>query len=274
MSDDLAGRVALVTGAGNGIGAAIAAMLAQHGAHIVVADVEAASAESVVDELPSKSSVWVGDLAAAGASDEVVAVALDNFGQLDIVVNNAGYSNNALIEDMTEEVFRDVLEIDLVVPWLLLKAAAPHLKASAAATGRAAKVTNIASMAAYGSAHGQSNYTSAKAGLIGLTKSLAREWGPQNVCVNAVAPGTVDTRLMRPRTADSVLQIGNRAIPYGLAPQTEAFYTAVIPMIPLGRIGRADEVAATVAFLCSAGSDYLTGQVLNVGGGAPGGMTS
>jgi len=271
---DLTGRVAIVTGAANGIGKAVATTLAERGAHIVVADVETGPAQAVTAALPTKAALWAGDLASAGATDQVVATALDTFGRLDIVVNNAGYSRNAAIEDMTEDMFRDVLEIDLVVPWLLLKVAAPHLKASAEASGSAAKVVNVASIAAYGSAHGQSNYTSAKAGLIGLTKSLAREWGPRNVCVNAVAPGAVDTRLTQRRTPDSVLHIGARAIPYGLSAEAAAFYTAALPMIPLARYGRVDEVAATVAFLSTAGSDYITGQVVNLSGGAPAGMTS
>jgi len=271
---DLTGRVAIVTGAANGIGLAIAAALAKRGANIVVADVEQSATEIAVSRLPTKSAWWIGDLTATDAPDAVIATAIDTFGGLDIVVNNAGYSRNALIENMSEEIFREVLEIDLVTPWRLLKGAARHLKASAANTGVPAKVVNISSMAASGSAHGQTNYTSAKAVLIGLTKSLAREWGPSNICVNAIAPGVIDTRLMRPRTDDSLLRIGDRSVPYGLAPEAAAQYDSIRATIPLRRSGHVDDVAETAAFLCCSGSDYLTGQVLNISGGAIAGMSS
>jgi len=272
--NDLAGRVAIVTGAANGIGLAIASALSGRGANVVVADVECSATEAAVAELPTRSASWIGDLTAREAPDAVVATAIETFGALHIVVNNAGYSRNSMIEEMSEDIFRDVLEIDLVTPWRLLKGAAPHLKDAAVKTGVASKVVNVSSMAAYGSAHGQSNYTSAKAGLIGLTKSLAREWGPNNVCVNAIAPGMIDTRLMRPRTEESLLRIGDRSVPYGLAPEVAAQYSSSLSTIPLRRSGSAKEVAETAAFLCTSGSDYLTGQVLNVGGGITVGMSS
>jgi len=272
--NDLTGRVAIVTGAANGIGRAIASVLAERGANIVLADVERSATETAVSQLPTKSVSWIGDLTAAEAAEAVVATAIDTFGGLHILVNNAGYSRNAIIEEMSEEIFRDVLEIDLVTPWRLLKSVAGHLKVAAVETGSPSKVVNVSSMAAYGSAHGQSNYTSAKAGLIGLTKSLAREWGPSNICVNAIAPGIIDTRLMRPRSEDSLLRIGDRSVPYGLTPEVAAQYSSFLSSIPLRRSGSTHEVAKVVAFLCSSGSDYLTGQVLNIGGGITVGMSS
>jgi len=279
MADHLTGRVAIVTGAAHGIGRASAIHLAELGCDIVIADADEGGARELADDIATNTAIWTGDLTEEDAASAVVRAAVTEFGRIDIVVSNAGYSRNALIEDMTESVFREMIDIHQVVPWRLLKAAAPHLTASAErvdADGHrcAAKVVTMASMSAYGSGHGQTNYGSAKAGLIGLTKALAREWGPRNICVNAVAPGVIDTRLTRVANPDTVAHIGGREVPYGLSEQTAQAMNMGVLLTAVGRSGTDQDVAGTVGFLCSPASDYITGQVLNVSGGMASCMSS
>jgi 3-oxoacyl-[acyl-carrier protein] reductase len=168
-----------------------------------------------------------------------------------------------------------MLDVHTLAPFRILRAAAPHLREPAKqerAEGREVfrKVVNVASMAAYGNP-GQANYSTAKAGVIGLTKTLAREWGPFKINVNAVAYGLIDTRLTQAKTDETTVQVGERTVTIGIPEQTRAMMGA---LIPLGRAGTTAEAAGGIAFLCSPWSDYVTGQVLNVGGGVPLGMSA
>ena len=236
----LEGRVALVTGAGRGIGKAIAARLSADGAAVVVNDVDEDVAREASAGIPS-SAIAVGSVADAAATDEMVAVAEREFGTLDIVVNNAGLTRDSTIHRMSDEDWDIVLDVALKGTFYVCRSAARLLRRKDAEHHR--KVVNISSInGVYGVAF-NANYSAAKAGVIGLTKSLAREWAPLRINVNAVAPGFVETNL----TAD---------VEGGIA---EA--------IPARRAGSPEEVAACVGFLASEAASYVTGATLVVDGG-------
>jgi len=268
-------KVAVITGAARGIGRATAELLLAGGARVVIADVDGDAAARTAAELGGETAVWAGDLTADGAAEALIGTAVESWGRLDIVVNNAGYTLDAPIHKMSDGDFQAMLDIHTIVPFRILRAAAPHLREPAKrerAEGREVirKVVNVTSMAAYGNP-GQANYASAKAGLIGLTKTLAREWGAFKVCVNAAAFGLIDTRLTQAKGADSVIEVAGRAAHVGVPERVRSMLT---DLVPLGRAGTPSEAAGGVAFLCSPWSDYVTGQVLNIGGGVSMGMTA
>jgi 3-oxoacyl-[acyl-carrier protein] reductase len=246
---DLEGRVAIVTGAGSGIGRAIAHGLAARGAAIVVNDLDAESAARVAGEIVETAegrATWAaGSVATSEGTEAVVAAAESAFGGLDILVNNAGLTRDAWLHRMTDEQWDDVLNVVLRGAFLMCRSSARLLRPAA---GHNRKVVNIASIAGVYGAAGTCNYSAAKAGLIGLTRSLAREWAPLGINVNAVAPGLVtNTRL-----AD--------AMPEGLLEK-------MVALTPIGRGGLPEDVAAAVAFLASPDADYVTGQVVELHGG-------
>jgi 3-oxoacyl-[acyl-carrier protein] reductase len=267
-------KTAVITGGARGIGRATAELLVAGGARVLIADLDADAVHEAAQELGGGTVAWSGDLTGEDAAQELIATAADAFGgRLDIVVNNAGYTLDAPVHKLSDDDFQAMLDIHTIVPFRVLRAAAPLLREPAKAEraeGREVfrKVVNVASLAAYGNA-GQANYSAAKSGVIGLTKTLAREWGGYKVCVNAVAFGVIDTRLTAPKTDDTKIAIGDREIQVGIPEQAKAAMSAAIA---LGRPGTAQEAAGGIAFLCSPWSDYVTGQVLNVSGGIAFGM--
>jgi 3-oxoacyl-[acyl-carrier protein] reductase len=268
-------RVAIVTGGARGIGAAVAQRLSEGGARLVIADIDAEAATQTAASLPGEAEAWAGDLTEPNAAQELVDVVADRWGQLDIVVNNAGYTLDRALHTMSDEDFGRMHDIHLLAPFRVLRAAAPLLREPAKrerAEGREVfrKVVNVASVSAYGNA-GQTNYSAAKSGIIGLTRSLAKEWGPLRINVNAVAFGFISTRLTQPRSETSTVDIGGRTATVGVSAEALA---SLPSMISLGRPGTPEEAAGGVLFLCSPWSDYVTGQVLNVSGGVAIGMTS
>ena len=219
----LEGKVAVVTGSGRGIGRATAEKLSELGAQVVVNDIDADVAEQTASELPGETAVFAGNLLEDDAPDRLIATAVEAFGQLDIVVNNAGYTVDAPIHKMSDEDFREMLELHTVVPFKVIRAAAQHMREPAKrerAEGREVfrKIVNITSLAALGNA-GQANYSAAKAGLIGLTRTMAKEWGPFKVNVNAVAFGLIDTRLTVAKTDATMIAVGERQIHVGIPEQ-------------------------------------------------------
>jgi 3-oxoacyl-[acyl-carrier protein] reductase len=255
----LEGKAAIVTGSARGIGRATAALLAEHGARVVVNDLDADLADHAAEELGDAHVAFAGDLRQEGVPDALVRTAVDAFGQLDIVVNNAGYTWDGMAHKMTDEQFRAMLEIHTVAPFRVLRAAAPYLRDAGKAdreTGREVfrKVVNVTSISGTQGNVGQANYAAAKAGLVGLTKTLAREWGPFRVNVNAVAFGFVETRM----TAELPQHMRDAA------PQ----------IIPLGRPAQPEEAAGAIFFLCSPWSNFVHGQVITASGGQTTGMTS
>jgi 3-oxoacyl-[acyl-carrier protein] reductase len=273
----LDGKAALVTGSARGIGRAAAALLVEHGARVMVADLDGELAGETAAELGGTTAVFEGDLTKEGVCEALVAATVDAFGQLDIIVNNAGYTWDGIAHKMSDDQFRAMLEIHTVVPFRVLKAAAPHLREPAkqeAAEGREVfrKVVNVASISGTQGNVGQANYSAAKAGLIGLTKTLAREWGPSKVNVNAVAFGFVETRLTADRDeAGESIERGGQQIGLGIPGKIRELAAA---SIPLGRGATPEEAAGAIFFLCSPWSNFVHGQVLNVTGGQVAGMTS
>jgi 3-oxoacyl-[acyl-carrier protein] reductase len=277
MPFTLEGRTALVTGSGRGIGRAIARRLLASGANVMLNDIDAAILHEAETELaatvpatPTHTRSLAADLTHPATPAALVEATLAAFGSLDIIVNNAGYLWDSVIQKTTDEQFQSMLDIHLVAPFRILRAASTHIRDSAkreAAEGRRVmrKVVNITSIAGTDGNPGQSGYGSAKAGVIGLTKTLAKEWGRYNVNVNAVGFGLIDTRLVQPLDSPTAkLHMHGHEIRIGIQP---AMLEAAKTQIPLGRLGTPDEAAAAVLFFCSPLSDYITGETLLVTGG-------
>ncbi|UVL43246.1 SDR family oxidoreductase [Pseudomonas sp. B21-040] len=269
----LEGKVALVTGSGRGIGRSVALQLAAYGAKVVVNDLDAAPAEEVVAEIRNaggEAVACVGSVTTADFAERFVQTAVQNYGAIDIIINNAGYTWDNVIQKMTDEQWYAIIDCHLTAPFRILRAAQPIMSAQAkkdAAEGREVfrKVVNISSVAAGGNA-GQSNYSAAKAGIIGMTKTLAKEWGRLKVNVNAVAFGFIETRLTQPLAGNEskTVNIEGREIKVGV--QQERLDNASTA-IPLGRPGTAQEAAGSVVMLCLPEANYVTGQALVCGGG-------
>lgn len=269
-------KVAIVTGSARGIGRATAELLSAQGAKVLINDLDGDVAEQTASEIAGETVVYGGDLTKGDAPEQLVQTAIDAWGKVDIIVNNAGYTLDAPVHKLGDDDFQAMLDIHTVVPFRVLRAAAPHLREPAKrerADGREVfrKVVNITSVAGTMGNAGQSNYSAAKAGVVGLTKTLAKEWGQFKVNVNAVAFGFIETRLTAPKDEASVIEVGERTVQVGVPAQMRAMLET---LVPLGRAGTAQEAAGCVVFLCSPWSDYVTGQVLNVSGGVPIGMAS
>ncbi len=270
----LDGRVALVTGAGRGIGRAIALKLASEGARLVINDLdEAPVAETAgtIRAMGGEAAVCVGSVSDPDFGERFVASALDRFATLDIIVNSAGYTWDSVIQKMTDEQFQAMLDVHVMGAFRILRAAAEPIRRFAkaeAAAGREVfrKVVNISSVSGLGGNAGQINYAAAKAALVGMTKTLAKEWGRYRVNVNCVAFGFIRTRMTQPLgTGDAKVEVGGRGVSMGVQPQLiEALETQ---MIPLGRMGTPEEAAGGVYLFCIPESNYISGQVITVGGG-------
>jgi 3-oxoacyl-[acyl-carrier protein] reductase len=268
----LEGRTALVTGAGRGIGRAIARRLAAAGASVMVNDLDESMLLETEAELalPERVHHVQGDLTDPSTPEAVVQATLDAFGSIDIIVNNAGYSWDNVIQKTTDEQFQAMLEIHLVTPFRLLRAASAFIREKAkqemAAGARVMrKVVNITSIAGTDGNPGQVGYSSGKAGVIGLTKTLAKEWGRYNVNVNAVGFGLIETRLVQPLNGQGAsMEMHGHQIRLGVQP---SLLDSVRSACPLGRLGTPEEAASAVLFFCSPLSDYVTGEVLICGGG-------
>jgi 3-oxoacyl-[acyl-carrier protein] reductase len=271
---ELDGKVALVTGAGRGIGAEVARKLSAAGARVVISDIDADAAAEAAEGLDGDTATHVGDLTKDGACDAAVATAIEAWDRLDIVVNNAGYAWDAPLHKVTDEQFQAMLDIHTVVPFRVLRAAAPHLREPAKADreeGREVfrKVVNVTSLAGMMGNAGQAAYAAAKGGCVGLTRALAKEWGSLKINVNAIAFGFIDTRLTAPVGTVGEVSAGERTITLGIPEQARAMAEM---MISLGRSATPEEAARGVYFLSSPLSDYVHGQVLNVSGGLQMGM--
>lgn len=269
----LDGKVAIISGSGRGIGRALALKLASEGARIVVNDLDDGPAHEVIDAIRTaggEAAGCIGNVTDPDFGDRFVTAALESFGGLDIIVNNAGYTRDGVIQKQTDEQFQAMLDVHVTAPFRILRAAAEPLKMMAkreAAEGREVirKVVNISSMAGTHGNAGQVNYSSAKAAMVGMTKTMSKEWGRLKVCVNCVAFGFIETRLTRPNDDPATkIEIEGKVIQAGVPAE---MLGALKTTVPLGRAGTPEEAAGGVYLLCSPESDYISGQVLVVGGG-------
>jgi 3-oxoacyl-[acyl-carrier protein] reductase len=272
----LDGKVAIVTGSARGIGRATAELLAEHGASVLINDLDADVAQQTASEVEGETLVFAGDLTADGVCDQLVQTVIDQWGKVDILVNNAGYTLDAPIHKMSDEWFQKMLDIHSVAPFRMCRAVAPHMREPAKREreeGREVfrKIVNISSVSGTMGNAGQANYASGKSAVVGLTKTLAKEWGQFRINVNAVAFGFIETRLTAPKGEANIAQIGGQQVQLGIPEQLRSIGAM---MNPFGRPGTPQEAAGGVFFLCSPWSNFVTGQVLNVTGGQFTGMTS
>jgi 3-oxoacyl-[acyl-carrier protein] reductase len=271
----LDGKSAIVTGSARGIGRATAELLAEQGAQVLVNDLDGDIAEQASKEIAGETAVFAGDLTRPGVPDELVQKAIDSFGKIDIIVNNAGYTIDAPVHKMSDEHFQAMLDIHTIVPFRVIRAAAPHLREPAKKEreeGREVfrKIVNVSSTSGTFGNAGQANYSSAKAAVVGLTKTVAKEWGQFKVNVNAVAFGFIDTRLTQAKVDENTMEIHGETVQLGIPEQMRQMASM---MIPLGRPAPPEEAAGGIFFLCSPWSNYVHGQTLHVTGGVFGGMT-
>lgn len=269
----LDGKVALVSGSGRGIGRAIALKLAGDGARVVINDIDPEPANATVSDIKAaggQALACVGDVTAADFGERFVRSAVDGFGGLDIIVNNAGYPWDSVIQKMTDEQWYAMIDVHTTAPFRILRAAAEPIRVFAKKEqeeGRVVhrKVVNVSSIAGlYGNA-GQTAYAAGKSALVGMTRTLAKEWGRYKVNVNCVAFGYIQTRITQPiGSAGASAEIGGREIKMGVQP---AMIDAMVKMIPLGRGGTPEDAAGAVYVLCIPESDYISGQVVLAAGG-------
>jgi 3-oxoacyl-[acyl-carrier protein] reductase len=269
-------KVAIVTGSARGIGRATAELLSEHGAKVLINDLDGDVAEQTASEIAGETVVYAGDLTKPSAPDELIGTAIDAWGKIDIIVNNAGYTMDAPIHKMSDEAFQRMLDIHTIVPFRVIRAAAPHLREPAKQEreeGREVfrKIVNVSSISGTMGNAGQANYSAGKSGVVGLTKTLAKEWGQFKINVNAVAFGWIETRLTASKDSENTMEIGGEKVQLGIPDQMRAMASMVIP---IGRPGQPEEAAGGVFFLCSPWSNFVHGQVLNITGGQFTGMTS
>ena len=272
----LEGKAALITGAGRGIGRAIAEKLAASGARVMINDLDpepAAEASNAIRVAGGRAEHVAGDITRPEFPQQLVDAAIAAFGSLDIIVNNAGYTWDNVIQKTTDEQFAAMLDIHLVAPFRVLRAASTFLREAAKRENAQGpgmpkvmrKVVNITSIAGTDGNPGQAGYSSGKAGIIGLTRTMAKEWGRYNVNVNCVGFGLIETRLTQPLTGEAAgIDVQGRHIAVGVQPKV---LDAIKTVCPLGRVGTPEDAAGPVLFFCSPLSDYVTGEVLLCSGG-------
>jgi 3-oxoacyl-[acyl-carrier protein] reductase len=267
-------KVAIVTGSARGIGLATAQLLSEHGAKVVINDLDKDAAEEAAGKVTGETAVYGGDLTKGNAPDELVDTAINAWGKLDIIVNNAGYTLDAPIHKMSDDWFQKMLDIHLIAPFRIIRAAAPHLREPAKkekAEGQEVfrKIVNVSSTSGMNGNAGQANYSAGKLGIVGLTKTLAKEWGQFKVNCNAVAFGFIETRLTAAKADENVMEIDGEKVQLGIPEQLRGMGTM---LIPLGRAGTPEEAAGGIFLLCTPWSNFIHGQVINVTGGQFTGM--
>jgi len=274
MEKMLENRVAIITGSGRGIGRAAAMMFAKEGAKVVVSDIDPEPANQTVEDIKSaggEAIAYPGDVTAEGFPEGFVKSAVDTWGALHIIVNNAGYTWDAVVHKMTDKLWDAMMAIHVTAPFRIIRAAAPYFREAAKkemAEGKtvARKIVNISSMAGTSGNAGQANYSAAKAAVHGLTRTMAKEWGRFNVQANVIAYGWIDTRLTKAKENTAPLEREGEKVAVGIPDAQRQMMKMVIP---LGRPGTPEEGAGPILFLVSPLSDYVSGQVILVSGGLP-----
>jgi 3-oxoacyl-[acyl-carrier protein] reductase len=269
----LDGRVAIITGAARGIGRACAETFAAHGARVVLSDIDAdvtAEAAAAIQSSDHDVFAFPGDVTNSDFAPQLVKATLERYGRIDAIVNNAGYTWDGTIHKMSDEQWHAMLEVHLTAPFRIIRAASEYLRETAKRekqeSGRAAsrKIINVSSTTGTRGNAGQANYAAGKAGIIGVTKTLAKEWGQFNVQVNAVAFGFIETRLTKAKEQGEHISREAADIVLGIP---QANREIAFKLIPMGRAGTPSEGAGAVLFFASPLSDYVSGQVLEVTGG-------
>jgi 3-oxoacyl-[acyl-carrier protein] reductase len=269
-------KVAIVTGSARGIGRATAELFSQEGAKVLINDLDGDVAEQTASEIAGDTLVFGGDLTKPGVPDELVQKVIDEWGKVDILVNNAGYTIDAPIHKMTDDAFQRMIDIHNVVPFRMCRAVAPYMREPAKQEREEGvevfrKIVNVSSISGTMGNAGQANYSSGKSGVIGLTKTLAKEWGQFKINVNAVAFGYIETRLTADKDASNTMEIDGQQVQLGIPSQMRQLAPQ---FIPLGRPGSPVEAAGGVFLLCTPWANFITGQVLGITGGQFGGMIS
>jgi len=275
----LDGKAAIVTGSARGIGRATAELLVAHGARVLINDLDGDVAEQAAKEIDGETAVFAGDLTKPGIPEDMVKAAIDAFGEVDAVVNNAGYTWDGVLHRMTDEQFQAMLDIHTIVPFRVLRALAPSWREAAkkeaeAGEERFRKIVNVTSISGTMGNSGQANYSSAKAGVTGLTKTMAKEWGQFKINSNAVAFGFVETRLTQAKEKGETMEAAGESseeVSLGIPEQLRQMARLTIP---LGRPAEPSDAAGPILFLCSEYSNFIHGQVINVTGGQFTGMYS
>ena len=268
-------QVVVVTGAGRGIGAATAQLFAEHGASVVVNDLDAGPADETVGAIRAaggEASAVAGSVTEDGFAESLLDQAVERYGPLNVLVNNAGFTWDAMLHTMTDEQWRAVMEIHTFAPFRLIRAAATHLRepakrelAAGEPFSRNRCVVNVSSTSGLHGNVGQANYATAKMGVVGLTKTVAKEWGRFGVRCNAVAFGFIDTRMTRPKDGGETATVGDHEVAQGIP---EAVREHAIAAAPLGRVGTDREAAGGVVLMASPLAGFVTGHTLEVTGGA------
>jgi 3-oxoacyl-[acyl-carrier protein] reductase len=271
----LDGKAAIVTGSARGIGRATAELLAEHGARVLINDLDADVAAQTASEIQGETVVFAGDLTKPSAPDELVRTAMDAFGRIDIIVNNAGYTLDAPVHKLSDDWFQRMLDIHVIAPFRIVRAAAPHLREPAKAERERGeevfrKIVNVSSTSGTMGNAGQANYAAGKAAVVGLTRTMAKEWGQFKINCNAVAFGYIETRLTASKQDDNVMEIDGEKVQLGIPDQMRGVAKMIIP---LGRPGTPEEAAGGVFFLCSPWSNFVHGQTLHITGGQMTGMS-
>ncbi|KAG8763903.1 hypothetical protein FRC11_009425 [Ceratobasidium sp. 423] len=267
----LAGEVAIITGAAQGIGRSAALLFAKEGAKVVVSDLDEKKANAVVEEIKKvggEAIAIAGDVGAEDFPDRIVNATIKNYGQINHIVNNAGFTFDKMIHTMNDESFDLIMKIHVRAPFRLVRAAAPHmrLKGDAAKAIPNRSIVNVSSVSGLHGNVGQINYAAGKSAVVGMTKTIAKEWGAFGVRANTVAFGYIQTRLTAAKGGDNTITVDGKQIALGI-PGGGKQPEGPVPGIPLGRPGTPDEAAAAVLFLVSPLASFVSGHTLEVTGG-------
>jgi 3-oxoacyl-[acyl-carrier protein] reductase len=269
----LAGDVAIITGAAQGIGRACALLFAAEGAKVVVSDLDPAKAQKVVDEIKQaggEAFVVGGDVTADGFAKSLIEQTIKKYGSIEHIVNNAGFTSDKMLHTMTDDTYELMLKVHNVAPFKIIREAAPYLRSKdPKRIARNRSIVNVSSVAGLHGNVGQTNYATAKAGVIGLTKTVAKEWGPFGVRCNTVAFGHILTRLTQAKELGETIEVNGQKIPLGIpsGPKKQDDKPESYPHIPLNRPGSAEDAAKAVLYLVSPLASYITGHTLECTGG-------
>jgi len=266
-------QVVIITGAGRGIGFSTAKLFAQYGAQLVINDYDTNCADNAANELKGAGYQVLsipGDVTDPQYPDLLMKKTVESFGKINVIVNNAGYTWDGMVHKMTDKQFAAMLEIHNIAPFRMIRAAAPYMREVAKQEKVDGKpheprsIINVSSLSGLNGNIGQANYSTAKSGVIGLTKTVAKEWGSFGIRCNAVAFGFIETRLTQNQERGEQIQIEGETIQLGIPSQMKGMAAM---LTPLGRCGTPDEAAGPIVFLASPLASYITGVCLEVTGG-------